>query len=142
MYIIVFTFQLTATAYVSMVASTLLVHAFGSCCLFMAFVEDITADVIALNKHEHKQKKRKKRSELQFYDQLSEFIQFHSEIKQLSLHFSQFDGFQPDLITLALVLRLLTKAGDTYSLIFTSNLLWTISTLAVLLVSLQMELVE
>lgn len=43
---------------------------------------------------------------------------------------------------MTLIFRLLTKAGDTYSLIFTSNLLWTVSTLTVMLVSLQIELVE
>lgn len=61
------------------VASILMAHAFGSCWLFMAFVDDITADIIALNA-----RKRKKRSAAQLYEQLNEFIQFHSEIKQLS----------------------------------------------------------
>lgn len=79
MYIFVFTFQLTATAYMAIVASILLVHAFGSCWLFMAFVDDITADVIALNAY-----KRKKGCAIRLYKQLTEFIQFHSEIKQLS----------------------------------------------------------
>lgn len=38
--------------------------------------------------------------------------------------------------------RLLSKLGSTYALNFMLNLLWTASTMAVLLVSLQMELVE
>lgn len=49
----------------------------------MAFVDDITADVIVLNVS-----KQKKRTDAQLYGQLSEFIQFHSEIKQLSAHFN------------------------------------------------------
>lgn len=137
MYIIVFTFELTATAYMAMVASILLVHSFGSCWLFMTFVDDITADVIVLNAY-----KRKKGSAVQLYEQLKEFIRFHSEIKQLSLP-SQLISFQYVYWAIFIFFfRLLTKAGNTYSLIFTSNLLWTVSTLAVLLVTLQMELVK
>lgn len=45
-------------------------------------------------------------------------------------------------IILTFTFRLLGKFGDTYSWIFTSNLLWTIPTLAVQLLTMQMELVR
>lgn len=40
------------------------------------------------------------------------------------------------------IFRLLGKFGDTYRLVFTSDLLWTITTMAVCLVCIQIELVE
>lgn len=82
MYIIVFTFQVIVAVYAAGVASSLILHAFGSCWLFVTFIDDLTIDVIALNGCQ-----RKKRSATKLYRQLREFIEFHSEIKQLSLYF-------------------------------------------------------
>lgn len=76
---IVFIFQVIATVYVAMVASSLILHGFGSCWLFVAFLDDLKAELFALNAY-----RRKKISDTKLYKQLRETIQFHSEIKQLS----------------------------------------------------------
>lgn len=138
-YMYAFTFELLATAYIVTVGSSLLLHAFGTIRLFMAFVDDIKTDMRALNAY-----KRNKKSVAKFYDYLCEFIKFHTEIKQLShrMPFSISYLNESILYSSFSFFRLLTEFGDTYALFFTINLLWTASTEAVLLVSLQMELVK
>lgn len=136
MYIITFSFQLVVAVFAAGVASTLILHAFGSCWMFVTFMDDLTMDIITLNEYDGKEG-----SDVQLYEQLREFIEFHAEIKQLSLNSEATNGYQY-IPVLMFIFRLLAILRDIYSLIFTSNLLWTVSVLGVLLLSLQMELVE
>lgn len=88
--------------------------------------------------------KRSKTSDAKFYKFLIDFIQLRKEIKQLSHKHvirSQLNGIYA-LHSLPLFFRLLGKFSYTYALPFTLNLLWTATTMAVVLVSLQMEMVE
>lgn len=84
MYIIIFILQLIATVFAAGIASSLILHAFGSCWLFVTFIDDLTIEEIALNAYNRK--KQNKWSDIQFYEQFGRFIDFHSEIKQLSFH--------------------------------------------------------
>lgn len=73
-----FTFESIATAYVVMVGASLLLHGFGSCWILMAFVDDIKADMSALDAY-----KRNKTFAAKHYEDLCKFIGFHSQIRQL-----------------------------------------------------------
>lgn len=138
-YMYAFTLEFLVTAYIVTVGSCLMLHSFGTIRLFMAFVDDIKTDMRALDAY-----KRNKISVAKFYDYLCEFIKFHTEIKQLSHCMSFSIPYLNETILYSSLsfFRLLTEFGNTYALFFTMNLLWTASTEAVLLVSLQMELVE
>lgn len=74
-----FTLEFLVTAYIVTVGSSLMLHAFGTIRLFIAFVDDIKTDMNALDAY-----KRNKISNAKFYYHLCEFIRFHTEIKQLS----------------------------------------------------------
>lgn len=136
-YMAAFIFESLATAYVVMVGASLLLHGFGSCLLLMAFIKDIETDLRSLNAH-----KRNKITDAEFYKYICKFIQFHTEIKQLCHGF--WLGLTSIINTIIFFIfnSLTENLGTTYALLFTSNLLWTLSTMAVVLVSLQMELVE
>ena len=78
-YIFAFIFELIGGAYVLIVAAILLIHGIGSVLMSIAFLDDIRIDLKKLNKF-----KKLKKTEAELYENLCEFIQFHSRIKQLS----------------------------------------------------------
>lgn len=123
-----------------MIGAILVLHGIGSCWLFLTFVDDVKAELIALNEYKKLQEIRTK-----IPDHLLKFIKFQSKIKQLSIFqshnfFSSQNFFYQ--FSFHCIFRMLTKLCATYSLLFTSDLLWTLATMAVSLVSIQIELVE
>lgn len=138
-YIFAFTFQFITAAYAIISAIVLLIHSFGSCWIFIAFVDDIQIDMCALDTH-----KRNGASNAKFYEYLINFIQLRKKIKQLS-HCILFESITMNLYNCSHFLRffrLLAKFINMYALPFMLNLVWTASTMVVVLVSLQMELVK
>lgn len=63
-----------------MIGAILVLHGIGSCWLFLTFVDDVKAELIALNEHKKLQEIRTK-----IPDHLLKFIKFQSKIKQLSI---------------------------------------------------------
>lgn len=78
-YIFAFTFEFIAAAYIILVAIVLLMHAFGSCWILIAFVDDIKTDLSALDAY-----KRNQISEVKLYEYFCEYIRLYKDIKQLS----------------------------------------------------------
>lgn len=77
-YLFAFTLQFLAAAYTILVGTTLMLHVFGSIWLFMAFVYDVRTEMDGLDAY-----RQTEISDAKFYKHLCEFIQFHSDIKQL-----------------------------------------------------------
>lgn len=79
-YIIAFLTELICGAYVLTVAAILITYGIGSVLISIAFLDDIHADLNALNKYN-----KFKKTDAKLFEHLCEFIRFHSAIKQLSL---------------------------------------------------------
>lgn len=127
-----------------MVAACLIMHGFGSCWLFLAFVDDMCVELISLNDY-----KKIKKTQAILYKHLCAIIEFQNRIKKLSRIYVLI--FRHRLLSILFKLihhthfiyfSLLVKWSECYRSIFVSNLLWGIATMAVTLVSFQVELVE
>lgn len=117
-------------------AATLISHGFGSCWLFLAFVDDMCIELISLNEY-----KKIKNKQIILYEHLCAIIRFQNKIKKLS---SLCFGCICFYICYFIIFyfSILVKWSECYRLIVVLNLLWTMASMAVTMVSFQMELVE
>lgn len=122
-----------------MIGFILISHGIGSCWLLSTVIDDVNAELNTLNRYKKLQELR-----MEIHDDLVKFIEFQAKIKQLRktkryrAKTSPIFPFDASFF----ISRLLTRFSMTYRLIFTSDLLWTLSTMAVFLVCIQIELVE
>lgn len=145
MYIVAFISEQIGGFYLAMVAACLMIPGLGSCWLFIAFVNDIKCELNQLNAH-----KQMRKNESEIYVHLCKIVKFHTKIKQLSLKIDVIDVIivmiililVKSILNLYIFFSLFSKFSATYSLVFTSNLVWTVATIALAFTSFQMELVE
>lgn len=78
-YIVAFTLQILALVFAMTIGLVLLIHAFGSCWILIAIIDDIKTDMSALNAH-----KRNGISVAKLYANLIVFLRLRKELKQLS----------------------------------------------------------
>lgn len=79
-FIFAYIIEQSVSAYITMVAASLIIHGFGSIWIFLAFVDDMCIELISLNDY-----KKTKKNPIIIYKHLCSIIHFQNQIKKLSL---------------------------------------------------------
>lgn len=135
-YIVGFTFQSLLALYLCKISAVFTAIGLGIFLLTLSVAEDINDDLISINKNAKNKKKR-----VLALKQLNEFVQYHSDAKQLSHEFLKFKllfklNFE------SLLLRLAHDFSNLFQPIFTVVFTWSTITICISLLLIQIDLVK
>lgn len=137
-YIFVITSMMISLFYMLAIAIEEITFAFIFGWRFYIFAGDMSAELVTLNKYK---KTKGKTNNAEIYTKLSNVVEFHVKVKQLSCVYILCLCEISFYFQLIWFFRLFSEFADTYMLIYTTNLLWTLATMSVSLLIVHVQMV-